>query len=87
MPDAVAMQIGPVTAAARRDSLGKDFEHCVKVLAGQIAVRVRPEHGPEQVVLVPLFAGAHGHDLLSQDVQRRVRNLELVEFTLPQGSD
>src|SRR5204862_7491693 len=87
MPDAVAVQIGRVAAAASRDPFGEDFQKRVKVRARQLAIRIRPAYNLKQIVFIPLFARAHGHDLLSQDIQRGFRDVESVELTLPDSFD
>ena len=80
---AVAVEMGRVTAAASRDSLRENFHKCVKVRTKYLAIGIRAAHNLEEAVLIPLFAGAHGHDLLGQNVQRSLGNLELIELTLP----
>ena len=44
--DAVAVQIGRATAAARRDTLAQHLENFVEILAGQVAEGVR---APDEV--------------------------------------
>src|SRR5439155_7340112 len=85
--DTVTMEIGSVAATASCDSLGEDFHERVKISTAQIAIRIGPVDRLEQVVLMPIFAGAHRHDLLCQNVQRRVGNLQLVKLALPDGPD
>ncbi len=54
--------------------------------AREIAIRIGAAYGVEEIVFVPIFGGAHGHDLLREDVERRFGNREAVEFALAHGA-
>ena len=72
--DAVTMQIGPTLPTPGTEPLRQHFHHLVKLAPLQIAVRPSPAHGSEQLVLAPILAGDHGHDLLGQYIQGLGRN-------------
>ncbi len=53
----------------------------------KIAIRIRAPNRGKKFVLAPVFGGAHGHDLLRQNIERRFRNVDAVEVALPDGAD
>ena len=85
--DAVAVQVGAMPAALRRDAFAEHLQHRVVIVARQVAIRIRPAAQLEERVLVPVVAGDGGDDLLGQDVQRRTRDLDAVEPALADRAD
>ena len=83
---AVAIEVRAIAAAARRDAFGKHFEDCVKIGARKAAIRISAAHQPEQVLLFPVLAGAHGDHLLRQHVERRLGDLKLVQAAVADGA-
>ncbi len=85
--DAVAVQQGRRTAGAFADALAQHLDDIVEVVAAEVAVGPGAADKGVHVVLGPVFAGAFGHDLLGQDVERRYGLDDAVEAAGPHGSD
>ncbi len=83
---AVAVQVGAVPAATRRNAVRQHRDDFVERRAGQLAVRKRARDQREQVVLAPLVGGAGGDDLLGEDVERRVRDDQPIQIALADGA-
>ena len=83
--DPIAMQIR-AAAIARRDAVA---EHAT-IASKSSRCRSRYGHACaahlKQLVLVPIFAGDRGHDLLRQNIERRHRHLDAIEPALPHGA-
>ena len=75
----VQVQVGAAPPAAGGEAFGQHPYHGVEAVAGQAAVGVRPAHDRIQLVGRPLARRALGDDLLRQDVERRVRDRDLVQ--------
>ncbi len=82
----VAEQIRAVAAALGGDALRQHLQHAIKLLPRKFAIGICPPRAGEQLIFVPVFAGAHGHHLLRHNVQRRRRNLQPVEIALANGA-
>src|SRR6267142_2017207 len=83
----VAMQVGSVAAALAGDSLGKHLNDFVKRLPFEIAVRIGAADRMEQSVFRPVFRGAHGYDLLGENIHRRIWNGDTVQIALTDGAN
>ena len=79
----VAMQIRAVTAAPRGNALREHGHDLVEIRARQIAVRIGAANQREEIVFVPVFRRARGHNLLRQNVERSFRNDQPIEFAAP----
>ena len=75
----VAVQVGGAPALGRVEAVGQHREHGLEVRARELAVRPRLAHAREERVLAPVVAGAGRDDLLREDVERRLREHDLVE--------
>ena len=80
------MDVCAPPAAPRRIAVGEHAHDVVELLAGQVAVGMRPAHQVEQRFLAPLLARHRGHDLLGEDVERLLGDQEAVEPTLADGA-
>ncbi len=87
MIDLIAMQVGAVAPAARGDAIGKHRDDFVEIVALEIAIRKRAAHEREEIVFLPIFGGAGGHDLLRENVQRSFGNFDAVEFAVADGAN
>ena len=67
------MQVGGPASSAGPDAVRDELDDVVEVLSGEIGERCSPARQIEQGVLGPFLRSAFGHDLLSQDVERRHR--------------
>ena len=85
--DHVAEEIRSIAAALRSDSLREHLQNAVVLLALQVAIGIGAAHAVEERVFVPILAGAHGNDLLRQDVERRVGNVQDIEIALANGAN
>ena len=83
----IAMQVGAIAAAAGGDAVGKHRDDFVEIFAIEIAVWKRAAHQREQVVFLPVFGGAGGHDLLRENVQRSFGNFDAIEFAVTDGAN
>ena len=61
------------------DSLRQVFNRPIELGPRKIPIRIGPAHEREQLVHVPILRGDLGHDLLRQNVQRRLGNSHAVE--------
>ena len=82
--DRVEVQVGAAPSAAGGEALGQHPHHLVEPFSRQAPVRVRPVHDPVQLIGRPLARRALGDDLLRQDVERPVRDRNLVQIA-PRG--
>ena len=80
------MQVCRVTSTRAGHAFGKHFDDLFKVRARKMAIWISSAHGLEQIIFPPVFGGAHGHDLLRQNVQRRFGNGDAVEIPLTNGA-
>ena len=80
--DAVAMEVRAVASATRGDALGQHRDDLVECRALQIPVRIRAPDQREQRIFIPTVSlgGARRDDLLRQDVERRLRDDQLVQL-------
>src|ERR1700704_2137633 len=81
------MQIGSVAAALAGDTLREHLDDFVKRLPLKIAVRIGAADGVEQSVFRPVFRGAHGYDLLGENIHRRIWNGDTVQIALTDGAN
>ena len=78
--DSVVMQINLAATRCVGDPFGHDLHDGIKLLASQIAIRVRSAKHLEQFIGRTIFRGGDlGDDLLSQHIQRRDRNLNHIQ--------
>src|SRR5208283_5274261 len=82
----VAIEIRAIAAAPGCDSLRQHLEDAVVLFAPEFAIGIRAAHAVEERVFVPVLATAHFHNLLRQDIERRSRNLNAIEITVPDGA-
>ena len=73
------MYIGALGASAGNDAFGGEVEDFVEYLASQFGIGRCTLHQGVQVVDIPPFGRGFGHDLLSQNVERRYRRQDGVE--------
>src|SRR5437762_2457254 len=76
------MQVSSIAPAGAGDTFGKHLNDFVKIRARQIAIGIGTPHGLEQFVFFPVFGGAHGHDLLGENVQGSFGDSNAVEVAL-----
>ena len=85
--DTIVMQERTAASARGRDAVGEHVEHVVKILARQLAIRIRRANGRIQVRDVPLVTRTCRNDLLRENVQRRGRNRDCVHRPGTYGAD
>src|SRR5207249_2208507 len=83
----VVVQVGRPTASAGTDPFRDQFDHLVEVLPRELRERGCPPDEFEQKVLRPFFGCAFGHDLLSQDVQRREGWVDRIQSPGPKAAE
>jgi hypothetical protein len=81
----IAMQVRAAAPARRRNAFGEHGEDVVEILAVQAAIRVRPAHQREQVILTEFFTSRCRDNLLRQNIERSFRNLR-ADRARPAGS-
>src|SRR6202008_5173761 len=84
--DAVAEKISAMPTPSGVDSFGKHFHDGVKLSSFEVAVGIRSPYENEELILFPILAGTHGHNLLRQDVQRGFRNFDAVQMAFAHGA-
>jgi len=84
---AIVQEVGAIAPTSGVDAFREHFDDGIEFDAGQIAVGIGAADGGEQVVDSPLLAGAHGDDLLRQDVQRGLGDLDAVEMPVAHSVD
>src|SRR5216684_7344029 len=84
---AIAVEIGCVAAASAGDAFGQHFDDFVEVLSRKIAVGIGAAKEMEEFLFVPILGGAHGDDLLREDVQGGFGNGDAIEIALANGAD
>ena len=52
----------------------------------EVAIRPGPAHSANKLVFGPFLAGAHGHDLLGQEIQRRHRHFDGIQSAGAHGA-
>ncbi len=85
--DLVAVEVGSEASALGADAFAEHDENLVKGFAGEVAVVAGAADEGEELVFIPFVGGAGGDDLLGEDVERRVRQGELVEVLLADGAN
>ena len=73
--DAVAEEIGSVTAAGGFDAFGEEGQELVEGFAGEVAIGVGSAKGLEECVFFPGLGSAGRDDLLHENVSGLRRNL------------
>ena len=85
--DLVAMEHRTAASAHGGDAFGQNLDHRIEAFSSQIAIRIRGAHHREEFFLVPFAGCSRGDQLLSQDVERRIRDLDFVENPGADGAD
>src|SRR5260370_263782 len=85
--DAIAVQVSTVAAALAGDAFGEHLDDFVETFPLQIAVRIGAANGLKESVFRPIFGGAHGYDLLGENVHRRIRNGDAVQVALADSAN
>ena len=80
---AVAVHHRPRAPLAARHALREHREHLIERRAREIPVGRGAPHQIEHLVLAAILPGRDGHDLLRQDVERRVAQRDRVEHAPP----
>src|ERR1700741_1790775 len=83
----MAMQGGSAAAPLGRDPIGQHGDNRVKFAARQVAIGVSAADEIEQIVLAPIAGSGLGHNLLSENVERRAWNLETIELARANGAN
>jgi hypothetical protein len=79
------MHIRRAVTVASAEAVRHESHHREELLAFQIPVRIRPAYQIEDGVLRPFRRRDFGDDLLRQDVERRARNRQPVQFVALNG--
>src|SRR6202008_413670 len=62
------------------EALSQHSQNVVELLSRQVVIRIGRAHQIEKILLLPLLARGAGNDLLSQQIERFLRDLQFVEF-------
>ena len=81
----VTVQVGAVRAVPARIALGKHAQQRLIVRFIQVGIGLGAADQRQQRVLAPFLAGHLGDDLLGQHVQRRARDMQLIQLATPHG--
>src|ERR1019366_4489136 len=76
----VAMDVRTVASALRSNTLREHRQDFFILFALEIAVRIGPLRHRKHLVFVAFFSGTSGNNLLREDIERRIRNDDLVEI-------
>ena len=77
---AITQQVSAIAAASRFDAFVQQRQQLVKVLARGVPVWISSPQNVEKPIFVPGFSPAAGNDLLHQHIDRRVGNLQPIQF-------
>ncbi len=84
--DFVAVNEGGAAATARLEPLRRDGNDGVEVAPVEISIRPRAARQREQLVFAALDRGRFGHDLLRQNVERRIVRHDAVQLAAAERS-
>ena len=81
----VMMQVSPPPAPPRGEAFGQHANDFIKLFALQISEWIRATNHLEQRVLCPFFRRDGRHDLLRENIERLLRDFEMIEFASAHG--
>ena len=76
----VVMQIGAAASRRPGDPLGQIFHRAIELGPRKLPIGIRAPHEGKQRVNIPVLGGDFGHDLLREDIERRLGDGHAVEL-------